>query len=54
MGRQLRELRRALLPIAPQVADPRPGIPAPVSVPQPEPLQEKIQQRKNALRGKTT
>lgn len=53
MGRQLKEVRRALMPIAPQVADPSPVIPAPVSSMKPEPLSEKINQRKRALRGKT-
>lgn len=53
MGRQMREVRRALLPIAPAVADPSPVIPAPVSVPKPEPLADKISQRRRTLKGKT-
>lgn len=52
MGRQLREVRRALLPIAPVVADTKPVIPAPLSSPTPEPLPLKIEQRKQALKGK--
>lgn len=54
MGRQLKEVRRALLPIAPQVADTRPDLPAPVAQPQPSPLPDRINQRRNALKGKVT
>lgn len=52
MGRQLKELRRALQPIAPEVAEQSPVIPAPLIEPQPEPLTDRINQRRQALKGK--
>lgn len=53
MGRQMKELRRALIPIAPAVADTSPVVPAPLSSPPPVALPERVQQRKRALKGKT-
>lgn len=47
MGRSLKELRRAVAPLAPQVAAP---LPAALSTDRPTPLQEKVEQRKREIR----
>jgi len=47
MGRSLKELRRAVAPLAPQVAAPRPVI---LPTDRPLPIQERVEQRKAELR----
>lgn len=47
MGRSLKELRRAVAPLAPQVAAERPVV---QPTDRPMPIQEKVEERKRELR----